>query len=62
MLPAIFPVLYQLDPSQFAVEDKRITVDKNGQLQEDPQGTLVHGVLGVNPRCQWRALEKAFAR
>ena len=62
VLPAIFPILYQLDPSQFAVEDKRITVDKNGQLQEDPQGRLVHGVLGVNPRYQWRAVEKAFSR
>lgn len=62
VLPAIFPVLYQLAPEQFAVEDRRITVDKNGQLQENPQGTLVHAVLGVNPRYQWKALEKSFGQ
>ena len=62
MLPAIFPVLYQLAPEQFAVEDRRITVDKNGQLQENPQGPLVHAVLGVNPRYQWKALEKSFGQ
>ena len=62
VLPALFPVLYRLDPDQFAVEDRRVTVDKTGRLTEDPQGTLVHAVLGVNPRYQWRMLEKSFSQ
>ncbi|MDY2853559.1 MAG: nucleoside hydrolase [Acidaminococcus fermentans] len=62
VLPALFPVLYRMDPDQFAVEDRRVTVDKTGRLTEDPQGTLVHAVLGVNPRYQWRMLEKSFSQ
>lgn len=62
VLPAVFPVLYQLDPEQFVVEDRRVKADAKGRLEEDPQGTLVHVVLGVNPRFQWRALEKTFSR
>lgn len=62
VLPALFPVLYRLDPDQFAVEDRRVTVDKTGRLTEAPQGTLVHAVLGVNPRYQWRMLEKSFSQ
>lgn len=62
VLPALFPVLYRMDPDQFAVEDRRVTVDKTGRLTEDLQGTLVHAVLGVNPRYQWRMLEKSFSQ
>lgn len=62
VLPALFPVLYRMDPDQFAVEDRRVIVDKTGRLMEDPQGTLVHAVLGVNPRYQWRMLEKIFSQ
>ena len=51
-----------MDPDQFAVEDRRVIVDKTGRLTEDPQGTLVHAVLGVNPRYQWRMLEKIFSQ
>ena len=31
-----------------------------GALTEAPDGATVHVVLGVNPRTQWRALERAF--
>ena len=59
----IFLVLYLLDPGKFTEEDKKLTVDPaTGTLTEAPNGTIVHTVLGVNPRTQWRALERAFQK
>ena len=46
VLPAIFPILYRLDPSQFAVEDKRITVDKMDSSRKIPRGDWSMGCWG----------------
>lgn len=63
VLHDIFPVLYLLDPDQFTGEDKKLAVDTGtGALTEAPDGATVHVVLGVNPRTQWRALERAFQK
>lgn len=61
VLHDIFPVLYLLDAGKFTGEDKKLAVDtQTGALREAPDGAMVHVVLGVNPRTQWRALERAF--
>lgn len=61
VLHDIFPVLYLLDAGKFTGEDKKLAVDtRTGALTEAPDGATVHVVLGVNPRTQWRALERAF--
>lgn len=61
VLHDIFPVLYLLDPDPFTAEDKKLAVDTaTGALTEAPDGATVHVVLGVNPRTQWKALERAF--
>lgn len=63
VLHDIFPVLYLLYPDKFTGEDKKLAVDtETGALTEAPDGATVHVVLGVNPRTQWRALERAFQK
>ncbi len=56
-----FTVLYVLNPGEFTITDKHLTVDEWGHIEENPNGALIHVCTDTRPDILYQALKKGLS-